>query len=74
MCDFKLIPFSTSYSYYKINEQLGILNRLIIDSLDEHTARYRKAGLQNHHVYKTQVKDKRNKEELIQKGFIIKKQ
>ena len=38
MCDFKLIPFSTSYSYYKINEQLGILNRLIIDSLDEHTA------------------------------------
>lgn len=38
MCDFKLIPFSTSYSYYKINEQLGILNRLIIDSLDEPTA------------------------------------
>ena len=24
--------------YYKINEQLGILNRLIIDSSDEHTA------------------------------------
>lgn len=59
--------------YYKINEQLGILNRLIIDSSDEHTA-LQKGRFTNHHVYKTQVKDKRNKEELIQKGFIIKKQ
>lgn len=38
MCNFKLIPFSTSYSFYKINDQLDILNRLIIDSLDEHTS------------------------------------